>query len=92
VAAHQHDHSRATTRENIIEETIRSVLLQGYPNSGILVIIDGGSTDETVEIIRKYEPWLSGWVSEKDARVSPMRSTRVSRRMQRRYFQLDLQR
>ncbi|RYD18387.1 MAG: glycosyltransferase [Verrucomicrobiaceae bacterium] len=48
-----------------IEETIRSILLQGYPALEYL-IIDGGSNDATVEIIRKYEPWLSGWVSEKD--------------------------
>lgn len=49
-----------------IEETIRSVLLQGYPNLEYF-IIDGGSKDHTVEIIRKYEAWLSGWVSERDS-------------------------
>lgn len=48
-----------------IEETIRSVLLQGYPALEYFVI-DGGSTDESVEIIRRYEKFISGWVSEKD--------------------------
>jgi glycosyltransferase involved in cell wall biosynthesis len=48
-----------------IEETIRSVLLQGYPNLEY-VVIDGGSTDDSVEIIRKYAPWLTYWVSESD--------------------------
>lgn len=48
-----------------IEETIRSVLMQGYPNLEY-IIMDGGSTDESVEIIKKYEPWLTYWASEKD--------------------------
>lgn len=48
-----------------IEETIRSVLLQNYPNLEY-VVIDGGSTDESVEIIRKYEKWITYWLSEKD--------------------------
>ena len=49
-----------------IEETIRSILLQGYPNLEYF-IMDGGSTDGSVEIIKKYSPWLSYWVSEPDS-------------------------
>lgn len=49
-----------------IEETIRSVLLQGYPNLEYIVI-DGGSTDNSVEIIQKYKSFLAYWISEKDS-------------------------
>ena len=48
-----------------IEETIRSVLLQGYPDLEY-VIFDAASTDDSVGIIKKYEPWLTYWESEKD--------------------------
>jgi glycosyltransferase involved in cell wall biosynthesis len=50
---------------HLIEETIRSVLLQGHPDLEY-IIIDGGSTDNSVEIIRKYESWLAYWISEPD--------------------------
>jgi len=48
-----------------IEKTIDSVLSQGYPNLEY-IIIDGGSQDNTVDIIKKYERHLAYWVSEKD--------------------------
>jgi len=49
-----------------IERTIQSVLNQKYSNLEYYVQ-DGGSTDNTIEVLRKYENQLTGWVSQKDS-------------------------
>lgn len=48
-----------------LEAALRSVLLQNYPNLEYIVL-DGGSTDNSIEIIRRYAPWLSYWRSGQD--------------------------
>jgi glycosyltransferase involved in cell wall biosynthesis len=61
-----------------LEATLRSVLLQGYPNLEYIVI-DGGSSDDSVTILKRYAPWLSWWVSERDGG----QSAAVNRGLQR---------
>lgn len=50
---------------HVIENTIQSVINQTYKNIEY-IIIDGGSSDGTLEVIKKYEKYISYWISEPD--------------------------
>jgi glycosyltransferase involved in cell wall biosynthesis len=52
-------------QKTFLEATIESILSQKYPNLEY-IIVDGGSTDGSVEIIKKYEKYLHFWCSEPD--------------------------
>jgi len=55
--------------EKYLEETILSIINQTYDNVEF-IIIDGGSTDDTLNIIKKYDSAIDYWVSEKDSGIS----------------------
>jgi glycosyltransferase involved in cell wall biosynthesis len=63
---------------HFIEDTIRSVISQGYPNLEYIVV-DGVSTDGTLDIIRKYESHIAWWVSQPDKGVYDALNTGFSR-------------
>ena len=49
--------------EAYLEDTIRSLVYQGYPNLEYIIVNDG-STDRTAEIIRDYERYLTAWINQ----------------------------
>ena len=55
----------AYNAEDAIEKTIQNIIAQTYPNIEY-IIIDGGSTDGSLDIIKKYDDKISYWVSEPD--------------------------
>ncbi|QKF68406.1 glycosyltransferase, family 2 [Arcobacter venerupis] len=54
--------------QEYLEQTIKSIIEQDYPNIEY-IIIDGASTDKTVDIIKKYEKYITYWISEPDTGI-----------------------
>jgi len=54
--------------ERFIERTIQSIIGQDYPNIEYIVI-DGGSDDDTINIIKKHEEYIAYWISEPDGGI-----------------------
>ncbi|MBX3710101.1 MAG: glycosyltransferase [Gammaproteobacteria bacterium] len=65
-------------REDTLEKAIRSVLNQQYNNTE-LIILDGGSTDKTVEIIQRYERHLAYWHSQHDGSAAIATNTGIEK-------------
>ena len=55
--------------ENYLEQAINSVVQQSYQNIEY-IIIDGGSTDQSISIIKKYESKIRAWISEPDKGIA----------------------
>ncbi|MFA6446368.1 MAG: glycosyltransferase family 2 protein [Candidatus Paceibacterota bacterium] len=73
--------------EKYLEETIQSVINQTYSNIEY-IIIDGGSTDGTLDIIRKYESYIGYWISEKDHGISDAFNKGIFKTIENSYIQL----
>jgi len=52
--------------EDFLEKTIRSIISHSIKNNLEYIVIDGGSSDNTLNIIKKYEQSIDYWISEKD--------------------------
>ncbi len=63
--------------EEYLEQTIQSVVAQTYPNIEYIVI-DGGSTDGTLDIIRRYERHIDRWISEPDDGIADAMNKGIS--------------
>ena len=70
-----------------LEQTIQSVINQPYNNIEY-IIIDGGSTDGTLDIIKEYENHISQWVSEPDKGLYDAMNIRLKKLRHFEFFQI----